>query len=78
MAARLNTRQADTVKDHIKTTQLVKRLQEHALDDAQMTRSQIDAARILLKKTLPDLAVSELTGPDGKELTIKLVQYSDK
>lgn len=73
MAARLNTRQAESVKTHIQTTQLVKRLQEHALEDKEMTRSQIDAARILLKKTLPDLAVTAMTGPDGEALAVQFV-----
>lgn len=77
MAARLNKRQATMVKDHIQTSQLVNRLQNHVLDGEQMTRSQIDAARILLKKTLPDLAVTQMTGKDDGpiqfERTVKLI-----
>lgn len=77
MAARLTKRQADGAKDAIQTSMLVKRLQEHVLNDGEMTRSQIDAARILLKKTLPDLAVTELTGKDDGpiqiERTVKII-----
>lgn len=71
MAARLTKRQADNAKDAIKTGLLIKFLQEHALSEREMTRSQIDAARILLKKTLPDLAVTELTGQDDGPIQIE-------
>jgi hypothetical protein len=77
MAARITTRQADKVKSAIQTGLIVKRLQEHMLGDLQLTRSQIDAAKILLGKTMPDLAKTTLTGEEGGpiqiERTIKLV-----
>lgn len=73
MAARLTNRQADNAKSAIQTGLLLKRLQEHALEDKEMTRSQIDAARILLKKTLPDLAVSQLVGEDGGPVQVAFV-----
>lgn len=72
MAARLNKRQADNVKLAIKTGLLVKMLQDHALDGKNvLTRTRLDAAKILLAKTLPDLAKTEWTGEDGGPLVVK-------
>lgn len=77
MAARLTKRQADNAKDAIRTGLLLKRLQDHVLNDKKMTSSQIDAARILLKKTLPDLAVTQFRGdednPVQHSMTVRFV-----
>jgi hypothetical protein len=69
MAARLNPKQDDRTRSAIRTTQLVKRLQSFALsetDDAhqkvEMTADQVRAALGLLKKTLPDLTSTTLSG----------------
>ena len=61
MAKRLTNRQADGARDAIQTGLLAKRLADHALNDAEMTQTQIRAAEILLNKTLPNLKVSEDT-----------------
>jgi len=47
---------------------LVNRLNKFALDEensVRMTSDQVRAALGLLKKTIPDLAVTAHTGPDG-------------
>ena len=68
MAAPLNKRCAENTRTHIKTVKLAKRLQKHALGQLELSTSQIRAAEILLKKTLPDMQVTALTGPEGREL----------
>ena len=70
MASRLNTRQSEMTKNHIQTTQLVKRLQEHALGDLELGQSQIRAIEVLLKKTLPDIKSIELTGDPNNPIDI--------
>jgi len=70
MAARLNTRQSEMTKNHIQTTQLVKRLQEHALGELELGQSQIRAIEVLLKKTLPDIKSIELTGDPNNPIDI--------
>lgn len=63
MAARINRQHAESIKEKIKTSQLVNRLSAFALSelDAQsgrpveMSPAQVKAAIALLKKTLPDL-----------------------
>lgn len=65
MAARLNKRQQEQSKAAISSTQLMKRLQEHALsgpDREKMTPSQVRAAEILLRKLVPDLSAVTHSG----------------
>ena len=55
MAARNKRTHDYKTRQKIQTTQLVKRLTAHALSDEEvMTTSQVRAAEILLRKTLPD------------------------
>jgi hypothetical protein len=49
-------------RDRIKTSMLVNRLADHVLNGQDMSPTQIRAAEILLKKTLPDLSAQEITG----------------
>ena len=65
MAERLNKRCSENARSHIKTIQLSKRLQDHALGDIELSQTQIRAAEILLRKTLADMKSTELSGPDG-------------
>ena len=68
--------------EKIRTTQLIKRLENHVLDDLELTSSQVTAALGLIKKVLPDQAAVQqsLSGPDGgpieMEWTVKVVDAS--
>jgi len=70
---RLNPQQDERCRSAIKTTELLQRLNSFALDHpdvrsgkpVQMSGDQIRAALGLLRKTMPDLAVTTHTGPDG-------------
>ena len=82
MAARLLKRNDDMSRAAIQTTQLVKRLNFFALGQVdpscphktvEMTDGQIRAALGLLRKTIPDLAVTAHTGGDGGPLTIQVI-----
>lgn len=68
MAARLNRRHQDLVRDKIQANQLINRLENHALGEIDLSQTQIKAIEILLRKTLPDLnAVAvEGSGEDGE------------
>lgn len=57
MAARKNriTHDAKT-RQKIQASQIVNRLINHTLGEVEMTSTQVRAAEILLKKTLPDLS----------------------
>ena len=74
MAARLNPKNDERARSAIQTTQLCKRLNAFALGEKDpcypqkelvMSSDQVRAALGLLKKTIPDLAVTAHTGPDG-------------
>jgi hypothetical protein len=74
MAARVFSPKHDQhTRDKIQTSQLVNRLNSFALDTTEsvrMSSDQVRAALGLLKKTIPDLAVTAHTGPDGGPVLI--------
>lgn len=67
MAARLRAKHQDEVRTKIQTSQLVNVLQNHALgkDKKEITPTRLKAIEILLRKSLPDLSSTELTGEGG-------------
>lgn len=73
MAVRLNTRQIEHTKAAIRTTQLVNRLQNHVNGKVEMTPTQVQACKILLQKTLPDLKSTALTDPDGNTFSAQFI-----
>jgi hypothetical protein len=59
----------------IQATQLINRLTNHALSDEDiMSQSQVNAAKVLLGKILPDLKATELStsGDDNKVTGFKI------
>lgn len=56
MAARNRVGLSENTRKRIQTTMIVKRLQDHILGEVEMNATQIRAAEILIKKTLPDLS----------------------
>lgn len=68
MAVRKRLSHDNKTREKIQTSQLIKRLTEHALDDLELSASQVKAIEILLRKTLPDLKQVEVTGADGDRL----------
>lgn len=69
MARRLNTRQATSVREHIRTTQLVKRLQKHALGKLEMTNEQRDSAKFLITQTMPKPAQTIIQDVTNRHVT---------
>ena len=55
---------------NIKTGVLVKRLRDHAVGEIEMSSTQIQAARILLNKTLPDLKAIEQAISGGVTINV--------
>ncbi len=73
MATRLSPKHDELTRSKIQTSQLVNRLNSFALDQGnsiRMSSDQVRAALGLLKKTIPDLAVTAHTGPDGGPVLI--------
>ena len=66
MAARRNkTKHDDKTKRLISASQLLNRLISHANGEIEMTASQVNAAKIVIGKSIPDLKAIEVTGEDG-------------
>lgn len=84
MAVRKNLTQTQKTRDKIRASQLINRLTKHALgDDEIMSTSQVNAAKALLNKVLPDLKAMEHTGEGGGPMqhalshTITIVSAKD-
>jgi len=52
-------------REKIRASMLINRLQNHVIGRIEMSSTQLRAAEVLLKKTLPDLSAAELTGAAG-------------
>lgn len=61
MAARLNPRHQEMVRQKIKASQLVNALQDHVLEGREMSPTAVQAALGLLKKVIPDTNASSIT-----------------
>jgi hypothetical protein len=55
----------DEMRRRIQSTLLLKKLEDHVLNGTEMTQTQLRAAEVLLRKTVPDLTAVQLTGEDG-------------
>ncbi len=68
MAARLNPKHQDMIRDKIRASQLVNRLENHVLGKGEeneavdLSTTQVAAALGLLKKCVPDLKATEHSG----------------
>ncbi len=76
MAARLNKRHQDMVREKIRGSQLINVLTEHALGEKELAASQVTAGLGLLKKIIPDLKATEHTGKGGEELFPKALELT--
>ena len=74
MAARKNTpRLSNEWRERIKSGLILSRLEQAALGELEMSPAALKAAEIVLRKTLPDRARTEVTGDEGgpQELVIR-------
>ena len=75
MAARTTKTTHDTkTKRLIAASQLLNRLTSFANGDLELTPAQVNAAKIVIAKSIPDLKGIELTGADGKDLIPEVVR----
>lgn len=73
MATRLRKAHQDTVREKIRTSQLINRLQNHALGKIKLETTQIKSIEVLIRKTLPDLSSVQLSGdPDGAPIDYRV------
>jgi hypothetical protein len=79
MAERLRKKHQEEVRTKIQTSQLINVLQNHALgaDEIDITPTRMKAIEILLKKSLPDLSSTEITGDAEQPISIKVITGID-
>ena len=74
MAARLNPRHQQMVRDKIQSTKLIELLQEYALGlIEEIPSGRMKAIEILLKKSVPDLSAVEMSGNDEAPVLLKVI-----
>jgi hypothetical protein len=70
MPARLNPRHQQMVRDKIQASQLINRLEAHAMGEVELSATQVRSIEVLLKKVVPDLSAVQVDG-DGEGGPIK-------
>jgi hypothetical protein len=84
MAARLKPRHQDEIREKIQVSQLINRVQDYALGklgDEEVSSNRLNAIKLLLAKTLPDLSSVEMSGLNGAPLhppVIRIVKDVDE
>lgn len=74
MAARNRPGLSENTRQRIQSTMLVKRLMDHVLGKCDLSATQVQAARVLLNKTLPDLSAVEMDAHiEGKVTLLDLL-----
>ena len=74
MAAKLNPRHSQMVRDKIQATELINVLQNHALGlTEEIKPTRLKAIEILLKKSIPDLQSVELSGDPEAPVVHKVI-----
>lgn len=71
-----NAQFLERLRRKIRAGMLVNRLREHVLGRIEMTETQVAAARVLLKKVLPDIAQVEHTGEISHRYVVELPAVS--
>lgn len=67
MAARKRLCHDDKTKRLIQASQLINRLISFANDEIEMSAAQVNAAKVVIGKYIPDLKGIELSNKDGEE-----------
>jgi hypothetical protein len=70
MAARKNKYCSNETREKIQGSLLVNKLMAFVNGDIKLEKSQVTAALGLLKKVLPDLSSTQMSGPDGGPLEV--------
>jgi hypothetical protein len=70
MAARLNPRHQEAIREKIRATQIVNALEKHIFSKKKLEASQVTAALGLLKKCVPDLSTIQGGGDNGEHEVI--------
>lgn len=76
MAARLRKTHQEEVRTKIQVSNLITRVQKYALGelaDEDISPNRLNAIKLLLNKTLPDLSNVEMNSTGENSITIKVI-----
>lgn len=79
MAARLRKTHQEDIRTKIKVSNLLDRVEKYAmgeLTDEDISSNRLNAIKLLLAKTLPDLSSVEITGDEDNPLVIRKIERS--
>jgi hypothetical protein len=71
MAARLNPRHTEMVREKIRASVLIDRLHKHVEGEIEMSSTQIAAANALLDRSVPKLSQIQHVGDDEQPVRIE-------
>jgi hypothetical protein len=77
MAARIRKTHQDEVRSKIQTSNLITRVQKYAngeLSDEDISPNRLNAIKLLLNKSLPDLQSVEITGDQDNPLAVTVIE----
>ncbi len=77
MAARNDTTHQEKTKKLIQASQLLNRLNSFANGEIEMTQAQVNAAKIVIGKTIPDLKAIEISGNEDKPVVLKAYSWME-
>lgn len=78
MAARLNPRHTEQVRQKIQASVIIERLHRHFNGELELTSSQLKSAEMLLDRSVPKLSQIQHTGEDGgaiqfSEIVVRII-----
>lgn len=77
MAARTNKPNHDEkTKRLIRASQLLNRLTQFAKGEIEMSAAQVNAAKVVIGKEIPDMRAIELSGNAEAPLVVEIVKYA--
>lgn len=81
MAARLRKKHQDEVREKIQVSNLITRVTKYAngeLSDEDISPNRLNAIKLLLSKSLPDLQSIQITGDPENPVELKVTHGMDK
>lgn len=76
MAARIRKHHQDEIREKIRVSNLITRVQKYAegeLSDEDISPNRLNAIKLLLNKTLPDLSAVTIANEEGEEFKITTI-----
>lgn len=73
MAARLNPKHSDAVRQKIQASVIVDRMQRHIMGELEMTATQVNAANSLLDRSVPKLSQIQHIGDEDQPIQSRVI-----